>query len=116
MPIGRHLIERMQQHRLPRRTVRLRLTVVYGAPFLASGAALLGFTYVLVRHATDDGVCVTARTNDTGTFACQITGERNAPNGLKYGQELPRILGGSGRGTPSALTAQELRAQARQLQ
>jgi signal transduction histidine kinase len=34
--------------RLPRRTVRLRLTAVYGALFLLSGAALLAITYFLV--------------------------------------------------------------------
>jgi signal transduction histidine kinase len=33
--------------------VRLRLTLLYGALFLASGAALLAITYVLVWHATD---------------------------------------------------------------
>src|SRR5215471_9605762 len=34
--------------RLPRRTVRLRLTVLYGgAVFLACGAAVLAFTYLL---------------------------------------------------------------------
>jgi hypothetical protein len=37
---------------LPRRTVRLRLTLVYGALFIASGTALLAITYVLVWHAT----------------------------------------------------------------
>jgi signal transduction histidine kinase len=37
--------------RLPRRTVRLKLTVLYGALFLACGTALLAVTYVLVaRH------------------------------------------------------------------
>jgi signal transduction histidine kinase len=36
--------------RLPRRTVRLKLTLLYGALFLASGAALLAITYVLVEH------------------------------------------------------------------
>jgi signal transduction histidine kinase len=36
--------------RLPRRTIRLRLTLVYGALFLASGAALLTITYFLVAH------------------------------------------------------------------
>ena len=35
---------------LPRRTVRLRLTLLYGGLFLASGAGLLGITYVLVDH------------------------------------------------------------------
>jgi signal transduction histidine kinase len=37
------------QHR-PRRTIRLRLTVLYGGLFLASGAALLTITYVLVAR------------------------------------------------------------------
>ncbi len=36
--------------RLPRRTVRLRLTIVYAGLFLASGACLLAITYILVRH------------------------------------------------------------------
>jgi signal transduction histidine kinase len=39
---------------LPRRTVRLRLTLVYAGLFLASGVVLLAITYVLVSHATDD--------------------------------------------------------------
>ncbi len=38
--------------RLPRRTVRLRLTVLYGGVFLLSGAALLGLTYLLVGQTT----------------------------------------------------------------
>jgi signal transduction histidine kinase len=33
--------------RLPRRTARLRLTVLYGAVFLVCGAAVLGLTYLL---------------------------------------------------------------------
>jgi signal transduction histidine kinase len=39
--------------RLPRRTVRLRLTAWYGGLFLASGAALLALTYGLVAGAVD---------------------------------------------------------------
>ena len=34
---------------LPRRTVRLRLTALYGALFLASGAGLLTITNILAR-------------------------------------------------------------------
>jgi len=34
---------------LPRRTIRLRLTLYYGGLFLLSGVALLGVTYLLVR-------------------------------------------------------------------
>jgi signal transduction histidine kinase len=40
------------QPHLPQRTVRLRLTLLYGGLFLASGAALLAITYVLVVNAT----------------------------------------------------------------
>jgi signal transduction histidine kinase len=39
--------------RLPRRTARLRLTVLYGGLFLACGAALLAVTYVLVKVTGD---------------------------------------------------------------
>jgi signal transduction histidine kinase len=35
---------------LPRRTVRLRLTLLYGCLFVVSGAALLSITYALVDH------------------------------------------------------------------
>jgi signal transduction histidine kinase len=38
--------------RIPRRTIRLRLTLLYGAVFLLSGAGLLAITYLLMRHAT----------------------------------------------------------------
>jgi signal transduction histidine kinase len=37
--------------RLPRRTVRLRLTLLYGCLFLLSGAGLLAITYLLVQNA-----------------------------------------------------------------
>ncbi len=37
--------------RLPRRTIRLRLTLFYGGLFLVSGAALLAITYLLARFA-----------------------------------------------------------------
>ncbi len=36
--------------RLPRRTIRLRLTLLYGLLFLLSGAGLLAITYALVSH------------------------------------------------------------------
>jgi signal transduction histidine kinase len=40
----------------PRRTIRLRLTLLYGALFLVSAAGLLAVTYVLVSHSTGDFV------------------------------------------------------------
>ncbi|MCC5579589.1 HAMP domain-containing protein [Microtetraspora sp. AC03309] len=45
------LAGRLARPHLPRRTVRLRLTLLYGGLFLVSGATLLAITYVLVRHA-----------------------------------------------------------------
>jgi len=38
--------------RLPRRTVRLRLTLLYGGLFFAGGAGLLTVTYLLVQYTT----------------------------------------------------------------
>jgi signal transduction histidine kinase len=49
----RRLVDRIARPHLPRRTVRLRLTLVYGGLFLASGAALLAITYLLVVRATN---------------------------------------------------------------
>jgi signal transduction histidine kinase len=40
---------------LPRRTVRLRLTLVYGGLFLVLGAALLAITYLLVSRSLPTG-------------------------------------------------------------
>jgi signal transduction histidine kinase len=51
--------------RLPRRTVRLKLTLLYGALFLACGAALLAITYVLVENRLP--VMVTTHDQTTGT-------------------------------------------------
>ena len=39
--------------RLPRRTARLRLTILYGGLFLISGGVLLASTYVLFERATE---------------------------------------------------------------
>jgi len=44
--------------RLPARTVRLRLTGLYSALFLGSGALLLAITYILVRRASGPDLVV----------------------------------------------------------
>ncbi len=44
-----HLSALTRRGVLPRRTVRLRLTALYGALFLASGAGLLAITNILAR-------------------------------------------------------------------
>ncbi|MQA24616.1 MAG: HAMP domain-containing protein [Micromonosporaceae bacterium] len=51
-PLDR-LVARMKA---PRRTVRLRLTLLYGSLFLISGAGLLTLNYALVDHATQGAV------------------------------------------------------------
>ena len=81
--------------RLPRRTVRLRLTLIYSGLFLLSGVVLLATTYLLVRHALG-----------TGLFA-------QGPNGgAIFGPSSGigrQVLHGSG------LTSQKLHQQAAQL-
>ena len=55
----RHPLTAAIRTRLPRRTVRLRLTLLYGGLFLLAGAALLAITYALVERATSDVSTVT---------------------------------------------------------
>jgi signal transduction histidine kinase len=91
--------------RLPRRTVRLRLTLVYAALFLASGAGLLAITYVLVRHATGD-VLIARRANGS-TF---VIGTKKPP--ASDGNGVLRVDAG----VPGVqLTPQQIRARLRDL-
>ena len=76
--------------RLPRRTVRLRLTLVYGCLFLLSGAALLAITYLLVSRSLPTG---------------PVTGKAAAPPVLSPG-------GVSG-GTPGGVSSGQVFVQAR---
>jgi signal transduction histidine kinase len=69
--------------RWPRRTVRLRLTILFAALFLISGAGLLSITYLLVRQATGD---VVVGTNPDGrTFVVGVKARTRAqpPLGVK---------------------------------
>ena len=51
--------------RLPWRTIRLRLTLLYTGLFLLSGAALLTVTYLLVEHQyTQNGASLFVRTSN----------------------------------------------------
>ncbi|MEU6721226.1 HAMP domain-containing sensor histidine kinase [Nonomuraea sp. NPDC046802] len=67
--------------RLPARTMRLRLTLLYSSVFAISGAILLGITYLLVSHAA-------------GVF--YGTGQFGGPKGgnVSYSEDqLPRLPG-----------------------
>ncbi len=66
---------------LPRRSVRLRLTLLYGVVFLLSGAALLATTYFLVEAATGNAFIVHGK--DGVTFA-----------GYQIGSAPPQAPGG----------------------
>ncbi len=52
MRLTDRLVERFERGGLPARSVRLRLTALYGGLFLVCGAGLLVITYVLVSHNT----------------------------------------------------------------
>jgi signal transduction histidine kinase len=91
---------------LPTRTVRLRLTLLYGGLFLASGAVLLTITYLLVVSATSGFIF----NGPHGLGGAMVT--RGSPNGAPLGQ-LQVDTRGPG---PAHLTAQQLKAQAHQLQ
>jgi signal transduction histidine kinase len=64
--------------RLPGRTVRLRLTLLYGALFLVSGAALLTITYVLVAREY---------TQNDRIFGLKVDGSAEATQGS--GKSVP---------------------------
>jgi signal transduction histidine kinase len=64
---------------LPRRTVRLRLTLLYGGLFLAAGAALLAMTYLLVERNTD--VPAVLIPGDEERAAIPPTSQRVEPGG-----------------------------------
>lgn len=78
---------------MPRRTVRMRLTLLYGGLFLLSGTALLAITYALVVHATG-GVVFTGQ---GGTFVAGPAGD------VPGTQMLSNVPG---------LTVQQIQAQA----
>jgi signal transduction histidine kinase len=62
--------------RLPARTIRLRLTALYGTLFLASGAALLAITYALAAHHYSSGFFIA--NGKKGVTAARVTVDSNA--------------------------------------
>jgi signal transduction histidine kinase len=60
-----------------RGSVRLRLTVLFGALFLVAGAALLAITYGLVSHATND-IFLSATNSSSGGGAGSAAGGGSA--------------------------------------
>jgi signal transduction histidine kinase len=105
--LGQRLTMRWLKRRVPARTIRLRLTLLYGGLFVSSGAALLAITYVLVRHATDK---VLVGTRGNTTFV--ISGSRKSQTAPPAGARLHAVRkGGSPVSHPARLTPQQAAAQ-----
>jgi signal transduction histidine kinase len=94
----RHLTALATRPHLPRRTVRLRLTAMYGGLFLASGAGLLAITYLLVVHATNGAVLKGENFNAAGTH-----------HGLTAGSHPPAANSGKGSDGGSTMVTQAAR-------
>ena len=90
----RGLTRLLARPHIPRRTVRLRLTLVYGALFLLCGAALLAITYVLVAHATGNVLVYTGKDGTSGAIA----GSR--PPSARPGPLSTQVRGLPGTGAP----------------
>jgi signal transduction histidine kinase len=96
--------------RLPSRTIRLRLTILYASLFLASGVGLLAITYVLVRHATDNVLFGTANGR---SFVIKTFDGGPAPAGSKSSlMQQAGPAGPQGGGPGPALTPKQMEAQA----
>lgn len=79
----RRLVGATPSSRLPRRTVRLRLTALYGCLFLLSGAGLLVITNLLVAHQSTGAAFYISRGNGrVETHIQGVVGSFSAPVGL----------------------------------
>ena len=67
--LGRTLSRVATRPHLPRRTVRLRLTLLYGGLFLVAGALMMAITYILVERATGDTLTFSGPNGVSGAFA-----------------------------------------------
>ncbi|MEN3362706.1 MAG: hypothetical protein V7637_6688 [Mycobacteriales bacterium] len=77
--------------RLPRRTVRLRLTVLYAALFLVSGAVLLLITYLLLTRKVFGGAAVSLSGAGTGPPPPGLNGPRIVSGGQVSGGTPPPL-------------------------
>jgi signal transduction histidine kinase len=85
---------------LPRRTVRLRLTRLYGGLFLASGAGLLAITYALVDHRISSpfrtGGPLPHSTSHPSTTGGIVHGSTTSSLQAQHSADLHQLLVGSG--------------------
>jgi signal transduction histidine kinase len=113
MPLRGQPIRSIDRFRLPRRTVRLRLTVLFGGLFLVCGAALLAITYLLMVRATS-GFIFSSQQGDATVVT--RTGGAGSPSAVQIARRVdpgPLALGAP---PLTPLDPQQARAQADQLQ
>jgi signal transduction histidine kinase len=91
--------------RLPARTARLRLTLLYGALFLATGAGLLALIYVGVSHTSKGSSSTTNHSPDSGGsgFGSSSSAHQSAPAAGTHVQQAHRIFSQGGSGPSSDL-------------
>jgi signal transduction histidine kinase len=82
--------------RLPSPTVRLRLTLLYGALFLVSGAVLLAITYVLFRRATGVNLIVPTMEPDLSAQSRHVVESKFAGLERRHADDLNQLLTQSG--------------------
>jgi signal transduction histidine kinase len=81
---------------LPAGTVRLRLTLLYGALFLVSGAVLLAITYFLFRRATGVNLIVPTIEPDLSSHARDAVDAKFADLENRHTDDLHQLLIQSG--------------------
>jgi signal transduction histidine kinase len=91
--------------RWPRRTVRLRLTILFATLFLVSGAGLLAITYLLVSQATGN---IVIGADLKGSSLVVANGAGHPTNGSAKAPAVETTT----RGTPG-ISSQQLKARAR---
>jgi signal transduction histidine kinase len=97
--------------RLPRHSLRLRLTFLYGSLFLASGAALLTITYFLVRHQYTDHFFIATGKSAGAQFSVTVAGNgRHSPSVVSHAGGVG-IAGGPVPQSPRQAQALALQAQ-----
>jgi signal transduction histidine kinase len=77
------------RRRLPRRTLRIRLTLLYGGLFLVAGTAVLALTYALVAHATAPRAVVIRDVHGTEQVTSVDATRARAPGGT--GDQLRQL-------------------------